>query len=96
MTGAICAGFLICFFGIHLSEIFATENRTTNFNYTQNQPTPIQLEQIQERHLRQQLYKDNKQKKKIVDYYGAPKKLKEFESLVDGSIDYRRMKKITD
>ncbi|OUV72856.1 MAG: hypothetical protein CBC83_06680 [Flavobacteriales bacterium TMED123] len=38
----------------------------------------------------------DKQKKKIIDYYGAPKKLKEFESLVDGCIDYRRMKKLTD
>ena len=38
----------------------------------------------------------DKQKKKIVDYYGAPKKLKEFESLVDGCIDYIRMKKLTD
>lgn len=40
--------------------------------------------------------KKNKQKKKIVDYYGAPKKLKEFESLVDGCIDYRRMKELID
>ena len=32
--------------------------------------------------------------KKITDYYNAPKILKEFESLVDGCIDYRRMKKL--
>lgn len=41
------------------------------------------------------LIKKDNQKKKIIDYYGAPKELKEFESLVDGCIDYRRMKKLT-
>ena len=35
---------------------------------------------------------NGKDKKRVVDYYGAPKSLKEFESLVDGCIDYRRMK----
>jgi len=40
--------------------------------------------------------KNGKNKKRVVDYYGAPKTLKEFESLVDGCIDYRKMKKIED
>jgi len=40
--------------------------------------------------------KNGKHKKRVVDYYGAPKTLKEFESLVDGCIDYRRMKKLQD
>jgi len=40
--------------------------------------------------------KNGKNKKRVVDYYGAPKTLKEFESLVDGCIDYRRMKKLED
>jgi len=40
--------------------------------------------------------KNGKEKKKIVNYYGAPKKLREFESLVDGCIDYRKMIKIED
>ncbi len=40
--------------------------------------------------------KNGKHKKRVVDYYGAPKILKEFESLVDGCIDYRRMKKLQD
>ncbi len=40
--------------------------------------------------------KKDRQKKKIIDYYGAPKTLKEFESLVDGCVDYRRMKSIKD
>jgi|TARA_B100000959_G_scaffold256017_1_gene288853 hypothetical protein len=38
--------------------------------------------------------KSEKAEKKIIDYYNAPKILKEFESLVDGCIDYRRMKKL--
>ncbi len=38
--------------------------------------------------------KSEKGEKKIIDYYNAPKILKEFESLVDGCIDYRRMKKL--
>ena len=38
--------------------------------------------------------KSEKGEKKIVNYYNAPKILKEFESLVDGCIDYRRMKKL--
>ena len=33
-------------------------------------------------------------KKKVIDYYGAPKILKEFESLIDACIDYKRLKKI--
>ena len=40
--------------------------------------------------------KNGKHRKRVVDYYGAPKTLKEFESLVDGCIDYRRMKKLQD
>ncbi len=40
--------------------------------------------------------KNGKDQKRIIDYYGAPKTLKEFESLVDGCIDYRRMKKLED
>lgn len=40
--------------------------------------------------------KNGKEKKKVINYYGAPKKLREFESLVDGCIDYRKMKKIED
>ena len=40
--------------------------------------------------------KNGKDKKRVIDYYGAPKALKEFESLVDGCIDYRRMKKLED
>ena len=40
--------------------------------------------------------KNGKDEKRIIDYYGAPKALKEFESLVDGCIDYRRMKKLED
>ena len=40
--------------------------------------------------------KNGKNKKRVVDYYGAPKTLKEFESLVDGCIDYRKMKKLED
>ena len=40
--------------------------------------------------------KNGKDEKRVIDYYGAPKALKEFESLVDGCIDYRRMKKLED
>ena len=40
--------------------------------------------------------KKDRKKKKIIDYYGAPKTLKEFESLVDGCVDYRRMKSTKD
>jgi hypothetical protein len=40
--------------------------------------------------------KNGKDNKRITDYYGAPKALKEFESLVDGCIDHRRMKKLED
>ena len=40
--------------------------------------------------------KSEKATKKIIDYHDAPKILKEFESLVDGCIDYRRMKKLID
>ena len=39
---------------------------------------------------------NGKDKKRVVNYYGAPKALKEFESLVDGCIDYRRMKRLSD
>ena len=38
--------------------------------------------------------KSEKGEKKIVNYYNSPKILKEFESLVDSCIDYRRMKKL--
>ena len=38
--------------------------------------------------------RSGKDKKKIIDYYDAPKVLKEFESLIDSCIDYRRMKKL--
>ena len=40
--------------------------------------------------------KNGKDEKRVIDYYDAPKGLKEFESLVDGCIDYRRMKKMED
>ena len=40
--------------------------------------------------------KDGENKKRVVNYYGAPKTLKEFENLVDGCIDYRKMKKLED
>ena len=40
--------------------------------------------------------KNCKYEKRVIDYYDAPKRLKEFESLVDGCIDYRRMKKMED
>ena len=40
--------------------------------------------------------KSEKATKKIIDYHDAPKILKEFESFVDGCIDYRRMKKLID
>ncbi len=38
--------------------------------------------------------KSEKGEKKIVNYYNAPKILKEFEGLVDSCIDYKRMKRL--
>ena len=40
--------------------------------------------------------KNSREEKRVINYYGAPKALKEFESLVDGCIDYRKMKKMED
>ena len=38
--------------------------------------------------------KNGRNQKKVIDYYGAPKTLKDFENLVDSCIDYKKMKKI--